>query len=381
MEGSLYKQRTTRRGTTYSYYWSPPAEDKPVIFFSHGFPSASFVWRKQVAFFQALEYGIFIPDQLGYGGTDRPTNPKMYFGRGLAQDLNDILDAELGNASAASGKIIAVGHDWGSYQVSRLLNYYPERVSAVAFLAVGYQPPVTEETNPVVAHENMKALFGYDAFAYQRFFVSQDAATLMEQNIDSFITLLYPAKPELWKDTMCVENEARKWIEGVSEGSRDAALPPYMTVEDAERIKMSLLPDKESPVSRPGLAAPLCYYKQLITRGFHEEEAGIDPEKAKVKVPLLYIAFDGDAVGMPKVNDLIHAGYAVNKVTRKSIAEADHWGLESHAGEVNAFLRSGWRALILVLLLPKLSRTSPLNAAVFANQHHGLRRPVMIINS
>ncbi|KAJ7660229.1 alpha/beta-hydrolase [Mycena polygramma] len=347
MDGSLYKQRKTTRGITYSYYWSPPTNGKPVILFSHGFPSASFVWRKQVAFFQALGYGIFVPDQLGYGGTDRPTDPKMYFGKGLAQDINDILHAELGDPSAASGKVIAVGHDWGSYQVSRLLNYHSERVSAVAFFAVGYQPPVTADTNPVLAHEKMTALFGYDAFAYQRFFVRPEAATLMEQNIDSFITLLYPAKPELWKKTMCVDNEARKWIEGVTEGSRNAALPAYMTTEDAERIKQSLLPDKDSPVSRPGLAAPLCYYKQLLARGFHEEEAGIDSEKAKVKVPLLYIAFDGDAVGMPKVNDFIHAGYADKTVTRKSIAEADHWGLESHAEEVNAFLKEWLESLDL----------------------------------
>jgi pimeloyl-ACP methyl ester carboxylesterase len=106
MDENNYKQTKTKRGFNYTYYYSPPTAGKPVLFFSHGFPSASFLWRKQVAFFQPLGYGIIVPDHLGYRGTDKPTDPKLYVGHGLAADMADILDAE------AVAQVVAIGHDW-----------------------------------------------------------------------------------------------------------------------------------------------------------------------------------------------------------------------------------------------------------------------------
>lgn len=106
MDQSRYKKVKTRRGFTYSYYVSPPATGKPVLFFAHGFPANSSLWRKQVAFFEPLGYGLLVPDLLGYGGTDKPTDPKLYVGSGHANDIADILDAE------GLEQVIAIGHDW-----------------------------------------------------------------------------------------------------------------------------------------------------------------------------------------------------------------------------------------------------------------------------
>jgi soluble epoxide hydrolase/lipid-phosphate phosphatase len=106
MDKSSYKQLKTQRGLTYSYYFSPPLTGKPVLFFSHGFPSNSLVWQAQVAIFSPQGYGILAPDLLGYGGTDKPTDPKLYIGSGLAQDVVDIFDAE------EIERVIAIGHDW-----------------------------------------------------------------------------------------------------------------------------------------------------------------------------------------------------------------------------------------------------------------------------
>ncbi|KAJ7761395.1 hypothetical protein B0H16DRAFT_1256307, partial [Mycena metata] len=76
MDPRQYKQGKTQRGLTYSYYYfSPPAAGKPFLLFSHGFPSASYLWLKQVAFFHPLSYGLIVPDNLGYGGPDKPTDP------------------------------------------------------------------------------------------------------------------------------------------------------------------------------------------------------------------------------------------------------------------------------------------------------------------
>ncbi|KAJ7660228.1 Alpha/Beta hydrolase protein [Mycena polygramma] len=177
MDQNRYRHAKPQRGLTYSYYWSPPAAGKPVIFFSHGFPSASFLWRKQVAFCEPLGYGILVPDHLGYGGTDKPTDPKLYLGSGLAQDMVDIFDVE------GLRQVIAVGHDWGSRAVSRLLNYHPQRVSAVAFIGTGYMPPVLEGADPITRAAEITQAFGCDVCAYMRFFVQPDAPEIIEKHV------------------------------------------------------------------------------------------------------------------------------------------------------------------------------------------------------
>ncbi|KAJ6476889.1 alpha/beta-hydrolase, partial [Mycena sanguinolenta] len=271
MDHTNYKKTKTKRGFTYSYYFSAPAPGKPVLFFSHGFPSASFLWRKEVTFFQPLGYGIIVPDHLGYG-----------------EDMGDILDAE-------AVATVAVGHDWGSYLVSRMIHYIPQRISAVAFCDVGYVP-AEPGNNFLSQSEALKKMIGYDAFAYQRFFIQADAAAIIEKNINSFISLIYPEKPEAWKENMCIDGGARAWVEG----NTITASPSYLTPEDTETIRTSLLSG--------GLTGPLCWYKGQL------EQANIDEDASAS-----------------------HGTYAKGPVTRKEI-DADHWGPMSHAAEVNEML-------------------------------------------
>ncbi|KAJ6562286.1 alpha/beta-hydrolase [Mycena capillaripes] len=325
MDPSNYKQTKTQRGFNYSYYFSPPAAGKPVLLFSHGFPSASFLWRKQVAFFQPLGYGLVVPDNLGYGGTDKPTDPKLYIGSGLAQDVADILDAE------KIAKVIAIGHDWGSVAISRFINHHAERVSACAFFAVGYRSP-SESADAISRSAQLKEVLGSDIIAYQRFFVHPDAAAIIEKNIDSFISVLYPETPDLWKTTLCVDGGAREWIES----NKITSPASYVTEEDKERVKTSLL--------RGGLSAPLCWYKASLEKSNLEDDAKVPPAACEITVPLLFGAFTNDYVGWPMFGDTSHKKYAKGPVTRKEFA-ADHWGIMSHADEVNETLLQWIRGL------------------------------------
>ncbi|KAJ7889455.1 alpha/beta-hydrolase [Mycena olivaceomarginata] len=305
-------------GLTYSYFCSPSASSKPILFLSHGFPSASFLWRKQVPFFQQLGYGLIVPDHLGYGGTDKPTDPKLYVGRGLAADMVDILDAE------GVTQVVAIGHDWGSYLVSRMLHYCPHRVSACAFFAVGYKP-AEGDVNLITRTEQIKNVVGYDLLAYQRFFVQPDAPALIERNIDSFINLLYPETPELWKKNMSVDGGTRAWLEG----NTITSLPSYMTPEDKEVLRKSLLSG--------GLSAPLCWYKAQVEEANLEEDAKLSPSARDIAQPFLYVAFTKDYLALPILSDPIHGKYVKGPMTRKEI-DGDHWGVMSHAAELNEIL-------------------------------------------
>ncbi|KAK7046606.1 epoxide hydrolase [Favolaschia claudopus] len=318
MDQSNYRQTKTKRGFIYSYYFSPPASGKPVLFFSHGFPSNSTLWKQQVPFFQQRGYGVIVPDHLGYGGTDKPTDAKLYSGRGLSGDIVDIFDAE------KIDKVIAIGHDWGSYVVSRVLHYFPQRVSASAFLAVGYLP-IDGALNVIRDYETVLKLFGADIFAYQRFFIHPDAPAIIEKNIDSFVSLLYPETPEQWKTTLSVDGATRTWVET----NTIKPLPSYMTPEDAENLKASLLSG--------GVSAPLCFYKANNEDANIEEDAKLPASARVISMPILYIAFTKDFVASPAFADGAHQKYVKGPLTRKEIP-ADHWGMMSHPTEINNLL-------------------------------------------
>ena len=109
MDDSLYKDIKTKRNINYHYYFSKAADSKPTLLFVHGFPSTSYDWYLQVAFFKNKGYGLIVPDMLGYGGTDKPVDPEKYRTKLLCADIIDILDAE------NIDKCIAIGHDWCAF--------------------------------------------------------------------------------------------------------------------------------------------------------------------------------------------------------------------------------------------------------------------------
>ncbi len=106
MDFNRYKTVKTKRGFVYNYYSSPSQQDKPVLLFLHGYPSTSSQWATYVAFFEKRGYGAIVPDLLGFGGTDKPTDTKFYVGSGVVDDVVDILDAE------QVDQVVIIAHDW-----------------------------------------------------------------------------------------------------------------------------------------------------------------------------------------------------------------------------------------------------------------------------
>jgi soluble epoxide hydrolase / lipid-phosphate phosphatase len=108
MDQTLYKSHTVSRGITYAYYFSPPKDHQRTLLFLHGYPSTSYDWHKQVAFFVEKGYGTLVPDMLGYGGTDKPPAEELdkYSPTAMVKDLIELLEKE------QVGPAVAVGHDW-----------------------------------------------------------------------------------------------------------------------------------------------------------------------------------------------------------------------------------------------------------------------------
>ncbi|KAJ7982832.1 alpha/beta-hydrolase [Mycena polygramma] len=319
MNLTRFRQFETQRGFNYSYYYSASVGTKPTLFFSHGFPTPAYFWAKQIAFFEPMGYGIIAPDHLGYGGTDKPTDPKSYVGSGLAQDAIDILDHE------KIDKVITISHDWGSRVVSRIVNYHPNRLVACAFLAIGYGPPNSMVADPITLSAMMTEMVGYDITAYFRYFTEPETPKLLEENFDSFFSLFFPVVPEIWKDNMCVAGGVKAWIEG----NKTTPLPAYITPEDKEFYRKSLLSG--------GMTAPLCWYRVVGEKCNQEDDARVSSEFFNINQPILFVAFNKDPIALPRFGDETHSEFVKGPYTRKDI-DGDHWAVMSHPSELNNIL-------------------------------------------
>lgn len=65
---------------------------------------------------------MIAPDMLGYGSTDKPADVSAYTTKNISHDLAAILDV------ASVEKAVAIGHDWGSFLVSRFALWYSHRL-------------------------------------------------------------------------------------------------------------------------------------------------------------------------------------------------------------------------------------------------------------
>jgi pimeloyl-ACP methyl ester carboxylesterase len=175
------KSLTASTGTTYSYVSIPASStQKPTVLLLHGFPSSCYDWRFQIAHFTSLGYGIIAPDLLGYGSTDRPSDPSAYRSKKMAQEIIDILDAE--GFNEIDKKVHGISHDWGVFLMSRLCNFFPKRWESATFISVAYAPPGRKMDIDAI-NAMTKKIQGWEVFGYWKFFERQDAGDVVKDHV------------------------------------------------------------------------------------------------------------------------------------------------------------------------------------------------------
>lgn len=104
-----------------------PADGPPVILL-HGFPDFWYGWRHQVEALVARGYRLIMPDQRGYGHSDKPGQVADYDIAQLNGDVLSLMDAlGLGRASF-------VAHDFGGAVAWWFAANHPERVERLVVL-------------------------------------------------------------------------------------------------------------------------------------------------------------------------------------------------------------------------------------------------------
>ncbi|OCH86221.1 alpha/beta-hydrolase [Obba rivulosa] len=318
MEPSSFKDLITSRGIKYHYFVSRGEQSKPTLLLLHGFISTSHDWRKQVSFFQKAGHSLIVPDLLGYGGTDKPEDLTLYKQSILCADIVEILDAE------DVDKAIAIGHDWGCVTASRLANYYPERFSAFAFLAIGYIHPRWPDFDYETLLVKMNEAVGYDVYGYWDFFTEDGADKLIETHIESFVSLIYSSDPQVWQTDLAPKGAIKKWILA----DRKMPLPSYMNDEEKHALMQLLVQN--------GISAPLRWYKALVHGQFAEDDQKILHERYSIQQPVFFGACEKDYI-FPPVLELAKIPKYCPNLTVKEF-ETDHWVHLAAPDELNTAL-------------------------------------------
>src|SRR6201996_7209658 len=102
----------------------------------HGWPDAPCGLEFLASRLQTEGWRTVIPYLRGSGMTKflLEETPRVGSGVALAQDAVDLADA------LGLGQFAVVGHDWGARAAYTLAALFPERVTSVSALALGYQP-------------------------------------------------------------------------------------------------------------------------------------------------------------------------------------------------------------------------------------------------
>lgn len=308
MDSLAKKTVTTKRGFTYTYYVSPAVEGKPTLFLQHGFPDDASEWEDLiVSHLKPAGYGVVAPDQLGYAGTSKPTDPAAYKWTGLTADYVDILDAE------GLDKVISLGHDWGSRSAQLFWNLRgPERVSGLVMVNVAHSPTSRAPFDLDATLAFLDAKFGYGMW-YWKFFTADDGARVMRDKADALFDVLHA--PQSWVQTLGTKDNMRKAVEGDGEGF-DVKRRPYAT-EERKRTFLERM-------RRDGFEGPTCWYKSHV---FGHQDGEGNPDNDQVTVPTLYIQYPDDAICCFKDIQApsIQAGLLPH-LTEVTL-EGAHWGL------------------------------------------------------
>ncbi|KIY00265.1 uncharacterized protein Z520_03950 [Fonsecaea multimorphosa CBS 102226] len=312
-----FKTLTLLSGVTYGYVHVAASPYKSTILFLHGFPSSSYGWRHQVSHFASAGYGVLAPDLLGYGATDQPQSAQEYTARKMASEIVEILDHE-----TIRGPIHGVGHDWGSFLLSRLANYHRERFQSYSFLDVAYMVPGVE-FDVDAFEESAKAQFGYVQFGFWKFLIEDDAAALIGQHFDSFHSLLYAADAAMWKDHLGPKDALRAWLTTNQIGP----LADYITQEGKIRHR-EIFQDNYGPATN--------WYRAFMANlnQKDEKETVVDPH---LRHPVVLITASRDPVAIPAMMESWTRPFA--KDLRIHSVDAGHWVQIETKNEVNRILQ------------------------------------------
>jgi pimeloyl-ACP methyl ester carboxylesterase len=120
----------------------------PLVILLHGFPYLWYMWRHQIPALVSAGYRVVVPDQRGFGQSDRPDAIEAYDMSQAVGDMVGLMQA-LGETSA-----VIVGHDLGAWVAQAAAMLRPDLFRALAMF-----------NTPVPPRGKVKPSVGWQAMA------------------------------------------------------------------------------------------------------------------------------------------------------------------------------------------------------------------------
>jgi haloalkane dehalogenase len=119
-------------------------KDGPVVLLMHGEPAWSFLYRKMIPILVSAGMRVLVPDQVGFGRTDKPTKRSDYTYENHVQWMSAWLE------SVDAKDITLFCQDWGSLIGLRMVAEMPDRFARIALSNGGL--PTGKEKIPKAFH-------------------------------------------------------------------------------------------------------------------------------------------------------------------------------------------------------------------------------------
>ena len=119
-------------------------KDGPVVLLMHGEPAWSFLYRKMIPILVSAGMRVLVPDQVGFGRTDKPTKRSDYTYENHVQWMSAWLE------SVDAKDITLYCQDWGSLIGLRMVAEMPDRFARIALSNGGL--PTGKEKIPKAFH-------------------------------------------------------------------------------------------------------------------------------------------------------------------------------------------------------------------------------------
>ncbi|MET1076665.1 MAG: alpha/beta hydrolase [Pseudomonas sp.] len=300
-------------GIRLSLYGAGPSAARP-LWLLHGFPECWHAWRQQIAPLVAAGYRLWLPEMRGYGRSSAPSDPAAYDLITLCADIQGAMDA-LGQREVA-----VIGHDWGAPVAWHLALLEPQRVRAVAGLAV---PFGGRPKRPAI--ETMRR-FHAEGFHYILYFQAPGVAEA-EMDADPARTLrlmLHNCSGAAPKDFFLQQKPAgARLFDGLQDPGQ---LPSWC---DAEAFAHLL-----ATFEGRGFYGALNWYRNF-ERNWQRTEALQD---RSIEQPALFLLGERDPVGTLEAYTLEQMPKWVPRLLQQRLANAGHWLQNEAAAEVNGYL-------------------------------------------
>jgi len=290
-------------------------EGFPIVF-SHGFPELGYSWRHQIPVLANAGFRAVVPDQRGYGRTDRPEAVEDYSIQHLTGDLAGLLDA------LDIEKAVFCGHDWGGLVVWQMAHLHPDRVAGVIGVNTPYIP-----RSPVPPLQMMKQMRGENNYIV--YFQQPGVADkLLHDNVDKAFRAFFQ------KSSMTAEEFAK-----LPADAPERAFDIRAMIEAGGQGGQLLISEDElafyiETFRDTGFTGGINWYRNL-DRNWESTKG----QAQKLDKPSLYIGAQDDVILPPSMAEATRG--LLSDFEMHVIQHCGHWTQQEHPEELNTIL-IGW---------------------------------------